>query len=108
VTRELSSKSQREEKAMSNIEVVLRADRHDGNDPLEAIVQLAGIPRKGDAVSVWDPSPGLGGGERFLDIEWVVFSAFEEGRIEAWVKMDGYDLDELERVMRHANAKASP
>lgn len=90
------------------IEVVLRADRCDGNDPLEAVVKLAGIPREGDVISVWNPAPGLGGGERYLDVDTVAFSAFEEGRVEVWVKMEGYDLDELEQAMRSADVGATP
>jgi hypothetical protein len=89
-------------------DIVLRADRCDGNDPLEAIVTLAGIPRKGDSISVWDPAPGLGGGERYLDVDHVTFSAFEEGRIEVWVKMEGYDLEDLVRAMEAVNAGATP
>ena len=96
-------------------EVLLRADPRDGNDPIEAEATLPMVPRKGDQIEVWDPQTGgLGrdregrlyhnGSPQWLDVENVVLCAYAPERVEVWVRLDSYDRDELERVMKAADS----
>lgn len=89
------------------MDVWLRADPHDGNDPLDATVDLAVLPRVGDQVQVWDPEAPMGGGPVYLLVEAVVHTAWAPDAAEVWVRLDqGYDAAELRRVM--ANPRATP
>lgn len=82
--------------------VWIRADRQDGNDPLEAETVLPIIPRKGDLIEVEHPS-----GTDFLHVVDVVIPIAQTLArpqpplpvVQVWVQLDGYDLDLLHQVM---------
>lgn len=93
------------------IDVILVADPRNGNDPIEASTSLPALPRKGDEITVWDPDGHSwmpSGTEAFLTVEGVIFSTFEPERIVVLVRIDSYDLEELERVMRGVRDGAGP
>lgn len=87
------------------IDVVLKAYLHDGNDPLEADVQLPAIPRNGDTISVWTGS-GLDH-ETFLNVEGSHFESWGPN-IYVHVAMDGYDADELREAFAALKEKRKP
>jgi len=83
----------------------LRAERHDGNDPIEAMVWLSQRPIAGELIEVWRNEPG---DMAWLEVEKVVHTVYSPRVLEVWVKMDGYDLEELERVMKAAADRETP
>ena len=96
------------------IEVLLRTDPHDGNDPIEAETKLPVIPHKGDMIAVWvdktaDETPWiLGDTEVYLTVEEVIYSSYAPERIEVWVRYDTYDLEELRRVFKAIDRNEQP
>jgi hypothetical protein len=82
------------------IKVLLSADPHDGNDAIERAVELPIVPRVGDMIACWDSESPFGATEAFLTVEAVVLSTFERERIVVAVRLDGYDSEQLERVVR--------
>jgi hypothetical protein len=84
------------------IEVLVRCDPKDGNDPLEAVTYLPCVPVKGQKLCVWVDEGGggiYGSREEYLDIEDVVLTTYAPERIEVWVTPDTYDLDEIRRII---------
>ena len=85
----------------SLVTCLLRADCHNGGEPVEATVELAVLPRKGDMIEAWDPD----GVWRYLNVEMVVLCARAVGApprgvdAEVWVRLDGYDVEALRRVV---------
>lgn len=95
----------------------LRAERHDGNDPIEAMIWLRHKPVKGETLEVWvneagfrnSPRPGntedhargfsYAGETCWLNVDQVVHSTTDPRTLEVWVSMEGYDLGELEKVL---------
>jgi hypothetical protein len=92
---------------VTTVEVTLRADPQDGNDPYEADVRLPIVPRKGDTLSIWDPTRSMGG-EVYLDVETVVLCPWAPERIEVWVSIDGYDRDDLKSAIDAAKRNEQP
>lgn len=94
------------------IEVTLRVDPGDGNDPIDASLQLPAVPREGDLLQLWDiegghlnpptgtrPHPNWSGEEVIAEVDYVVFTSYWPQVIEIWLKFDGFDLDQVIRVM---------
>lgn len=96
------------------IEVLLRTDPANGDDPIEADTNLPVIPHKGDMIAVWvdrqvEDTPWiLGDTEVYLTVEEVIFSSYAPERIEVWVKYETYDLEELKRVFKAIDRKEQP
>jgi hypothetical protein len=98
------------------IEVLLRTDPANGDDPIEADTSLPDIPRHGDMIAVWVDQKGeeeetdwiLRDTEVYLTVEQVIFTAYAPERIEVWVRYDTYDLDQLRRVFRAIDRKEQP
>lgn len=96
------------------IEVLLRADPHNGDDPVEAETKLPAIPQTGDMIAVWidkkaEDTPWImGDTEVYLTVEQVVFTTFAPERIEVWVRYDTYDLEELRRVFKAVDRNEEP
>jgi len=96
---------------VTTTEVLLRAERHDGNDPIEATVHLPIVPRKGDTICIWDGTNSAwspGGSESYVEIVDVVFCSWAPERIEVWVRMDGYDLSDVENALAAAGRNDQP
>lgn len=85
----------------------LRAERHDGNDPIEATVWLSTKPVVGESIEVWYEGR-YSGGSSWLEVEKVIHSVYAPRVLEVWVAMEGYDLDELEKVMKAADEGERP
>jgi hypothetical protein len=77
--------------------VLLRAERHDGNDPVEAFAMLPVVPRRGDLIEVWNAEGA--GGQVWLEVTDIVLCTYVPERVEVWVRMDGYDMADLERAL---------
>jgi hypothetical protein len=93
----------------------LRAERHDGNDPIEATVWMH-RPMRGEMIEVWvcdagfrnSPCPSRpedvergfswSGEQRWLEVERVGHSVYDPVTLEVWVRADGYDVAELEQT----------
>ena len=96
------------------IEVLLRCDPHNGDDPIEAETKLPAIPDKGEMIAVWvdktaDETPWIiGDTEVYLTVEEVIFSSYAPERIELWVRYDTYDLEELRRVFKAVDRNEQP
>lgn len=96
------------------IEVLLRADPHNGDDPVEAETLLPAVPHKDDMIAVWidkkaEDTPWImGDTEVYLTVEQVVFSTSAPERIEVWVRYDTYELEELRRVFKAVDRNEQP
>lgn len=90
---------------VATVEVLLRADRHDGNDPEEATAMLPCVPQQGYSIEVWD---GEANSPLFLEVDHVVLNAYAPERIEVWVRLDGYGLDDLERAFEAIKNREEP
>jgi hypothetical protein len=96
------------------IEVLLRTDPHNGDDPIEADTKLPVIPHKGVMIAVWvdrqaEDTPWiLGDTEVYLAVEEVILCSYAPERIEVWVRYDTYDLEELKRVFKAIDRNEQP
>jgi hypothetical protein len=104
-----------DEKGGDVIEVLLRTDPYNGDDPIEADTKLPAIPRNGDMIAVWVDKKAeghehwiIGDTEVYLTVEQVVFTSYAPERIEVWVKYDTYDLEELKRVFKAVDRNEQP
>lgn len=70
------------------------ADPGDGNEWPGIGLELIALPHAGDMIRSTHET-----GTSILFVDDVIFDA-EEGRVEVWVSMDGYDFDEFERAFR--------
>lgn len=98
---------------ITTTEVLLRLQRHDGNDPVEAVAHLPFVPRKGDMLDVWVQESdrqqyASGNRSEYLTVEQVLLCTWAPDRIEVWVTYDGYDMAEIERVFRAVEANEQP
>lgn len=100
---------------MSAIDVLLRADPQDGNDPIEQEIALAQVPRQGDLIELWDADSGYlntrrdgstyrSGESVYVTVKDVVWCGYAPERVEVWVTVDGFDLDQLRRIIEGAPA----
>lgn len=98
---------------------LLRVDRHDGNDPIEADVSFDIVPQKGMVIELWDKDSGFvnsrsdgtcyhSGESIFAEVEQIVLCAYAPDRVEVWVRFDGFDLEQVERVMAVAQRGDTP
>jgi hypothetical protein len=96
------------------IDVLLRTDPQNGDDPVEAETKLPVVPHKGDMISVWvdkkaEDTPWiLGDTEVYLIVEEVILCSYAPERIEIWVRYDTYDLEELRRVFKAVDRNEQP
>jgi hypothetical protein len=104
---------------ITTYEVLLRTDPQDGNDPIEAVAHLPIIPRAGDVIETWDSQGGMmqrnrqgevvpSGTEKWLEVDHVIFCSYAPERVEVWVKVDSYDLDEVKRIMEAVDKNEQP
>lgn len=97
------------------MEVLLRVDPLDGNDPIEAVVDLPIVPREGDIIEMWDDEGGSyshagdrTGESHFPTVDQVVLTTYAPERVEVWLKFELFDLDEVKRVMAGAQRGDTP
>lgn len=88
------------------VEVLIRADQGDGNDPFDATARLPkALIAKGVQINVWidytktDRGFSTGGEEVFLTIKEVVLCAYAPERIEVWISTDGISDSYLKDIM---------
>lgn len=102
-------------------EVLLRVERHDGNDPIEQSIRLPFVPRVGDMLEFWDnesgfinspterhPAPNYSGEPVYGEVEEVVQAVYAPERIEVWLTFEGFDLEQIERVIEKAQRDDQP
>lgn len=94
------------------VTVLLKVQPHDGNDPIEQDVRLPFVPRKGDSLEFWDKgpedTPHHGHEPIFATVELVNQSIYWPESIECWLEFDGFDLEQVQRVMRNAQRDDQP
>lgn len=89
------------------MQLYIRADRRDGNEPEGAIIDLPVLPRKGDQIEVWVTRPGVAAGSQehlpgdpfWLDVDQIIFPSYGPV-IEVWVTTDTYDVTVLEEIFK--------
>ena len=81
------------------VEVLLSLDPQDGNDPLEAAITLAEVPRKGEEIEVWIDEGVNRSRPEFLEVEHIVWCSYWPERIVVAVRSPTYDRDEVERIL---------
>lgn len=90
----------------------LSCDTHDGNDPIEADVELPCCPQRGMEVEFWDrgaePLLGYTASSVLAVVERVVLCAYAPEHVVVAIRFDGYDLDLVRRVMRGAQLGDTP
>jgi hypothetical protein len=84
----------------STIEVSIRADRGDGNDPYEETARLALAPSIGDTLEVWIDNGVNMSHSVYLEVKDIVFCTYCPERIEVWVSTDGITDEDLERTFK--------
>ncbi len=89
-------------------EVLLRADPGDGNDPLEATVDLPIVPRKGDVISVWVSDRFGSGTEMYPEVKDVALCAWAPERIEVYLSTDALTDEDLRQMMEAAAKGETP
>lgn len=120
---------------MSLVEVLIRAQSHDGDEPWEATASLPMVPLKGMSLEVWvqhdmvipesafdTELPEDGGPSEhdrvfsayfssqpiWLEVKDVILSTYDAGRIEVWVSSDGIDSDQMKRLIYAINRREMP
>lgn len=68
--------------------ITLCADPKNGNDAAEVVIQLPAVPRAGDS-----------SGTTILEVTDVCFEAGEDTYPRVWVRIDGYNLEDLDEAM---------
>lgn len=98
--------------ATALIDVVVRLDPRDGNDPIEAEAAFREVPREGEQIEVWVKYEEVGrrhlSGPHFLEVETVVWCSYWPERIEVWVRADSLDRAEVEAIMVSLHKKVTP
>lgn len=117
------------------IEVLIRAQDHDGNDPWEATAKLPVMPVVGWQLEVWidaakkipesafDMEQPEGGGlcERdlvanayftqqpiWLEVKDIILSTYDPDRIEIWVSSDGMSSEQMRRAIYAIHRNEQP
>jgi hypothetical protein len=95
-------------------EVLLRCDPHDGNELMEAEIKVPFVPRIGDSIELWDKdggfrnTNGMSGESLFPTVEMVVWCGYAPDRIEVWLRFDGFNLEQVRRVMEGTHRGDQP
>ncbi len=94
------------------MKMTLCVNTHDGNDSIDAQVELPCVPQIGATLAMWQdgiPSRlGYHEAEHFPIVEDVIMSTYWPDDIKVYLRFESFDLEEIRRVMDCAQRKVSP
>lgn len=110
-----------ERETAKKVNVLLQIDPGDGNDPIEADVWFQEVPQKGQQLEFWDkesghlnsptekhPAPNWSGEPIWAEVELVTQCVYAPERIVVSIRFEGFDLEQVRRVMERAQRDDEP
>lgn len=85
--------------------VTLAVDTRDGNDPIEAEVDLPIVPRFGDTIEMWDDARDE---ELFPTACDVILSVCRPNSVTVYLRFEGFDIGQITRTMDFARRGVTP
>ncbi len=94
------------------MKIALCVETHDGNDPIEAEVELPCVPQVGWTIEMWDDGAadvfGYSQTDYFPVVQDVILSAYRPEYVRVYLRFDEFDVDVVKRVMDCAANGVTP